>query len=303
MDQVIDAIATYADLTERPSFHASLSFHPKAERHFGAVVAPYRFLDKISCGIEACHTPHLSGYLITTSDGLETAIGSHCGRKHFGTSFQRESKRANDAVDRQRRIKLVKAMLDDMAAHLVVIEDLERHHKNLSDKKNRLIGAIDIRLYSVLKQRADRGQDDLTKEVPMTKEEAVSYFETSNRKANDGKRWPTKSVFLAKLDGMAFIKARPKEMLVTTLIEPMRALSKMGPSDIEAMKRRELTSIAKWVGEVPKSIERARAIVEAGHKFFHSENIAKLVHLGASPSTLAVMISALREEEDRSIAA
>lgn len=137
----------------------------------------------------------------------------------------------------------------------------------------------------------------------MTKQEAVSYFETSNRKENDGKGWPTKSVFLARLDGMTFIKARPKEMLVTTLIEPMRTLSKMGPADIEAMKRRELASMAKWVGDVPKSIERARAVVEAGHRFFHSENIAKLVHLGASPSTLAVMISDLRNEEERLTAA
>ena len=302
MDRVID-IASYEDLTDRPSFRASLSFHPKAERHFGAVVAPYRFLDRILCGIESCHTPHLSGYLITTSDGLETAIGSHCGRKHFGASFSKERKRVNDAVDRQRRIKLIKTMLDDMAAHLVVIEDLERHHLDLSDKKNRLMGAIDIRLYTAIKQRADRGQDELTKEVPMTKEEADSYFATSNRKENDGKGWPTKSVFLARLDGMAFIKARPKEMLVTILIDPMRTLSKMGLSDIEAMTRRELTSMAKWVGEVPKSIERARVVVEAGHRFFHSENIAKLVHLGASPNTLAGMISALREEEARAIAA
>ncbi|MBK3756605.1 hypothetical protein [Stutzerimonas frequens] len=302
MDQVID-IASHEDLTVRPNFRASLSFYPKAERHFGAVVAPYRFLDRIPCGIETCHTPHLSGYLITTSDGLETAIGSHCGRKHFGTSFSKEKRRVNEAVDRQRRIKLIKSMLDDMAAHLVVIEELERHYKGLSDKKNRLMGAIDISLYSSIKQRADKGQDEITKDVPMTKEEAASYFATSNRKENDGKGWPAKSVFLARLDGMAFIKARPKEMLVTTLIDPMRTLSKMGPSDIEAMKRRELTDMAKWVGEVPKSIERAQAVVEAGYRFFHSENIAKLVHLGASPSTLAGMISALREEEARAIAA
>ena len=302
MNQLVDVIETYDDLLARPSFHASLPFHPKSDRRFGSVVAPYRFLDKIHCGIEACHTPHFSGYLITTSDGRETAIGSHCGRKYFGASFEKEKRRIDDEVRRQRRIKQVRSMLDDMSAQLVLVEALERDYRDLREKKDRLMGAIGIGLFSVLKLRAVRGQIDIEKEVPMTNEEAESFFETSNRKRTDGKGWPTKSVFVARIDGMEFLSARFKDMLVTSLITPMRELSKLTTVDIETMKPRDLTRTAKWVGEVPRSVERAQAIVKAGHDFFRSENIEKLVHLGTPLSTLTPMINDLRDEERSAVA-
>lgn len=297
MVQQIDLIVTYEDLTTRPDFHPSLPFYPKAERRFGAVVAPYRFMDKIPCGIEACHTPHFSGYLITTDDGLETAIGSHCGRNYFGTSFTKEKRRVEQAVAHLRRVRAVKGLLDEMGELLKVIETLEKNYKDLQDKKMRLLGAVENSVFTVLKARADRGQAQITKEIPMTRDEADAFFATSNRKAGDGKGWPTKSVPVATLDGLEFIRARFKDMLVVTLITPMRELSKRNPADIELMKPRELTTTAKWVGEVPRSIEQAQAVVEAGHKFFRAENIEKLVHLGASASTLSAMVNDLKEEE------
>lgn len=297
MNPQIQLIDTYEDLLARPNFRASLPFHPKVERRFGAVVAPYRFMEKIPCGIEACHTPHFSGYLITTDDGLETAIGSHCGRNHFGMSFTRERQRVEQAVAHYRRVKSVQAMLDDMAKHLLVIERLEKDYKDLQDKKMRLIGAIGSSVFTVLKTRADRGQPQITKEVPMTREEADAFFATSNRKAGDGKGWPTKSVPLATLEGLDFIKARFKDMLVVTLITPMRELSKQSPADIEQMKPRHLTATAKWAGEVPRSIEQAEAIITAGYRFFRADNIERLVHLGASASDLSAMVNDLKAED------
>ncbi|MCY1280796.1 hypothetical protein D9M68_343520 [compost metagenome] len=297
MDQNFEVIGTYDDLLERPAFRESLPFHPKATRRFGAVVAPYRFLEKIRCGIESCHTPHLVGYLITTSDGLETAIGGHCGKTHFGVTFTRERQRVDQAIARQRRIDAVMALIDDLPRLLVVIEALEKDYKDLQSKKERLMGAIGTDLFSALRERANREQSAITKEVPMTKAEADIYFETSNRKAKDGKGWPTKSVHLATLEGLSFIKARFKDMLVVNLINPIRDLSKICPSDVDAMKRRELTTMAKWVGEVPQGITKAQAVIEAGHKFFAAQNIEKLVHLGAKQSTMAAMIEDLRNEE------
>ena len=296
MDQHVDFVATYEDLCERPNFKASLPFHPKAERHFGAVVAPYRFLEQIPCGIESCHTLHFAGYLITTSDGLETAIGSQCGRKNFGLTFAREKKRVDQAVARSRRIATVQAMLGDMPRLLAVTETLEKEYRDLQDKKSRLLGAVGAGLFSVLKARATKAQSEITTEVRMTKEEAAIHFETSNRKADDGKGWPTKTVHIATLQGLYFIGARFKDLLVIDLISPMRELSKLRPSDIDQIKPRDLIATAKWVGEVPQRIRTAQAVVSAGHEFFTAENIENLKHLGASLSVLAPMIADLRAE-------
>jgi len=293
LNQELVAVNTYEDLLARAGFEPSLAFYPKAVRRFGSVLAPYRFLDKIPCGIESCHTPHLNGYLITTSDGHETAIGSHCGKTHFGVTFTRERQRVDQAVARRRRIESVMAMIEDMPRMIITIEGLESDYRELQEKKVRLMGAIGTGIFAVLKQRADRENTVIEKEIAMTKEEAEAFFETSNRKANDGKGWPTKSVPVATLDGLLFIKARFKDMLVTNLIQPMRTLSKTSASDIDAMNPRNLIATAKWVGEVPQNISKAQDIVAAGRHFFTGENIEKLTHLGASRRSMAMMIADL----------
>lgn len=293
MDQDLVVINTYDDLLARPTFEASLAFHPKADRRFGSVLAPYCFLERVHCGIESCHTPHLSGYLINTSDGLETAIGSHCGKKHFGMQFTRERKRVDQAIARRRRIDAVMTMIADMPRMISVIEALERDYQELQEMKVRLMGAIGTSVFKALKQRADRDNPVIEKEVPMTKAEADIFFETSNRKANDGMGWPTKAVHLDTLEGLSFIKARFKDMLVTNLCEPMRKLSKTKAADVDAMRPYELNGTAKWVGEVPQGILQAQEVVAAGWRFFTAENIQKLVHLGASTQTMAAMIKDL----------
>ncbi len=287
-------IETYDDLLSRPNFAPSLPFHPKADRRFGTVVAPYRFLDRANCGIESCHTPHLHGYLITTSDGLETGIGSHCGRKHFGVKFTRERQRVDQALERRRRIDTVMAMIKNMPQMIAVIEVLERDYRELQELKVRLMGAVGTGIFSTLKVRADRDDPVIERSVPMTPAEAEVFFETSNRRANDGKGWPHKQVPLATLEGLQFIKARFKDMLVTNLCKPMRDLSRIKPAEIEAMKPRLLSETAKWVGQVPQEIIKAQDIVAAGRRFFKAENLEKLIHLGNAARSAAAMIDELK---------
>jgi len=130
----IIVIDNYQELLAREAFEPSLAFHPQAPRHFGAVIAPYRFLERVECGIASCRQPHLSGYLVTTSDSKETAIGIDCGKTHFGTSFSRERKRVDAAVARKRRIETVTRMIERMAEVLPVVEDIHRQKKQLSQR-------------------------------------------------------------------------------------------------------------------------------------------------------------------------
>lgn len=299
LEHVIADISSYDDLLARQAFRTSLAFHPKADRRFGKVLAPYQFLDQVPCGISACHTRHMKGYLITTSDGLETAIGSVCGRKNFGMVFTRERQRVDQVVARRRRIETVTGLLEDMPRMLTIIEGLERNYRLLQDQRQRLMDALGTDTYAALKQRASRGTSVINRSIPMTAAEAEVFFETSNRHQNDGLGWPHKEVPITFLEGLAFIKARFKEMLVTNLIFPLRNLSKSKPSDLESMKPRELATIAKWVGEVPQGIALAQEVVATGKRFFTSENIDKLTLIGGKRDHLAPMIEDLKYEESR----
>ena len=288
------AIDSIEDLEARPDYEPSLAFHPHSARRFGSVIAPYRFLERITCGIAHCHQPHMAGYLISTSDGKETGIGGNCGKTHFGVSFTRERKRVDQAIARKQRITAISLLLATMSEMLVEIEAIDIAFKDLSSLKTRLMGAVGPDVFQKLRQRADRDEAVIEKEVPMSREEADAHYETSNRYEGDGLGWPTKPVYVATIDGLPFFKARVKDMIVTNLIHPMRELSKVKPEELESLKPRQLQREAKWVGEVPRHLERAREVIQSGNRFFTPVNLAKMINLGAPSGPLMMMIAGLQ---------
>ncbi|NNJ16787.1 hypothetical protein CSV86_017040 [Pseudomonas putida CSV86] len=291
MSLEIIVIDNYQELLAREAFEPSLAFHPQALRHFGAVIAPYRFLERVECGIASCRQPHLSGYLVTTSDSKETAIGIDCGKTHFGASFSRERKRVDAAVARKRRIETVTRMIERMAEVLPVVEDIHRQYRELVDLKLRLQGAIDTAVMSALKERARRDNPVIERRVAMTEAEAEVYFETNNHRPGDG--WPTKGEFLANLEGLEFFKDGAKVLLLTNLVAPISELSKTKADEVSLMKPRQLVTTAKWVGEVPLHMAKAQRVIASGHAFFKPDNLARLIHLGAAAAPLRMMIADL----------
>lgn len=295
LDAVI--IDSYDQLTSRPGFCPSLSFHPQGERRFGAVIAPYRFTDTIACGIESCHTQHLKGYLITTSDGQETGIGGHCGRKHFGLSFTRERKRVDDAIQRKRRIDTVMRAVAQIPAYLATVAELKADYQDLTELKRRFIDLAGWPIFNELKEMGERGLTKIVSYEDMTEAEAEAYFATSNRRAGESREWPQKEVILANMDGLEFIKSKFTDMLVTNLIKPLETFAERKPSDVEGLTPRALYNEAKWIGRVPGEIAKARAVVNAGRAFFRVENLLKLVHMDVDIQELTPLLNDLRVSE------
>lgn len=296
MGQDIPLIRSYEELLQRPLYSPSLHFHPKASRRFGSVICPTDFADSAPCGIASCRTPHLHGYLITTSDGQETNIGSHCGKKHFGIEFTQERRRVDQALIRTRRIASIRELQAVLPTLIEQLDSLEADHKALVELKQRLMGAIGTDVFSVLKIRADRGDNVITRPRPMTKKEADIFFETSNRHPGDGLGWPTKDEPVATLEGLAYIKARAKDIILLNLVEPLRNLAQVKGVDLESMKSRELGMWSKLVGDLPVRIAQAQEVVLAGWRFFTPTNVGSLTFIGADAKTLKPMIQALEQD-------
>lgn len=294
LEQSIIVLESFEDLAKRPNFTQSLAFRPKSDRGFDAVVMPYHFLDSIPCGIESCHTPHRRGYLITTTDGLETGIGGHCGRKHFGISFTLERQRIDKALSRQRRIDSIMRAREDIPSLILAASSLKQAHTELSELKRRFMGAVGTPFYTQLKQRADRGQDRIIRDEPMTADEAAAYWETTNKKSR--KDLPTKEVLVTTLSGLTFLAANFKDMLVTNLVLPLEQFATQSIDDIERMSPRVLQSTAKWVGRVPQDLIKAQEVVDAGRAFFTVENMLKLVNLNADMQALGPLIQELKSK-------
>lgn len=294
MDQEYTQFETYQDLIGREGFHERLEFHPQGERQMKEVLWPYRFLEKVNCGISACRQLHYNGYLITTSDGLETGIGADCGRKYFGLRFTRQRQQVDKEVARRQRIKAVKDMLDQLPAMVNTLAQIKADYHELQDLKQRLMGAIGPGIYAVLRQRAEKDDVRITRSVRLTGKDLEAYYATNSKSKGRQDDAPYREEVVATLEGLDFIRARMKDMLVTNLLDPLQTLSKSKPSDVEQWKSRELQKTAKWVGEVPKNLIKAQDLIAAGRKFFSSENVAKLVYIGAAAGPLERVIADLK---------
>lgn len=299
MDQDYTHFENYEDLLAREGFRPRLEFHPQGERKMSDVLWPYKFLEKVNCGISVCRQLHYHGYLITTSDGLETGIGVDCGRKYFGLKFTRQRQRVDQEVARRQRIRAVKDMIDQLPAMVSTLAQIKADYQDLQDQKQRLMGAIGPGIYAALKQRAEKDGAKITRIVRLIGKDLEAYYATTNKPKGRQDDAPHREELIATLEGLAFVRARMKDVLITNLLEPLQALSKCKPDEVGQWKVRELQKTAKWVGEVPQNLIKVQELIAAGRRFFTSENIANLVHIGAPAGPLAQFVADLKTAEQK----
>ncbi|KRP64703.1 hypothetical protein [Pseudomonas orientalis] len=297
MTENTPTIESYEDLLARKDFRPRLEFHPQGERNMKDVLWPYRFSEKVNCGISACRQLHFQGYLITTSDGFETGIGADCGRKYFGLKFTRQRQLVDKEVARRQRVKSIKDMIDQLPVMVTTLAQIKADYLDLQEMKQRLMGAIGPSIYAALKQRAEKDGARIMRSVRLTGRDLEAHYATTNKRSSRQDDAPYREEVIATLEGLPFIRARFKDMLVTNLLEPLQLLSACKTAEVEDWKVRELQKTAKWVGEVPQSLIKAQELIAAGRLFFKSENIANLVHIGAPEGPLTQIIADLKASE------
>lgn len=284
----IEAIIT------RPNYRASLYFTPRHDRRFGSIVAPYHLSgEKTKCGIADCGSPHWHGYLITTSDGLETNIGKDCGTKHFEADFKAEMRRHDAIYNRKLRVTRIIEMKKMIPSVLDGLNQLESRSKQQQELRSRLRGAVEP---SVLKQLTDRARTRntrITKAVQLRGKDAEAFYE-----ANPDRRRPAiREDVIGELRGLEAFRVKLHDILDIGVIPRIAELHKLSVADIEGLPAKRLAFWAKFVGELPGKITEAIALADAGDRFFHSTNLEAVALLDQSPAALQAMIKDQRAEE------
>jgi hypothetical protein len=117
---------SFEEISSRPHFHAILD---SSQHALSKVLTDYDFESKVQCGLKVCRVAHNSGFLVLTTDGLETNIGHVCGKNHFGaevfTSAFDLFKRQRDRRDTQQRSR---ALRDALPTVRLQIADINKQH-------------------------------------------------------------------------------------------------------------------------------------------------------------------------------
>ena len=277
-DKGLVKIESWEDIESRPGFVKNLD---PAQHKLASIIGRYIFKEKIRCGLSNCHTPHAKGYIVATTEGLETNIGKDCGTREFSVDFETLSKKfERDITQKEYR--------DTLWSFSYQLEELEKRstelrranngadwiYDNTRPLINRNSGCPDevVRMItSMIKTRSN---------VIFTEREATSN-EIDNLEAIENRtlRRPHYiEVPIAQLVGVEALypENNIRDILVKDLETNIRHLKE---KDIDSLTYGELKHWVKWVGSVEITLDKAVNIVAMGCKLLDRANLSPFLKI------------------------
>ncbi|TBN49153.1 hypothetical protein [Pseudomonas sp. BGI-2] len=279
----------------RKWYKSPLHFFPKhKERNFGNIVAPYHLKGQmIKCGISDCGKPHLHGYLITTSDKLETNIGKDCGTKHFKTDFAAEMKRHDELYSKRLKIGRILELKTVAPSMLHTITSIQQNYLFLKSLRFKLRGALSATDSSRLDHKIKSRDPGLYRYEARSLAEREAYLET-NPEARKSGSVPPKQIKIGEISGFSFLGASHKDEDLFNFISPLKAVIAASGEEIHQWRPGEISKTHAWIGLVPKGVSRLESLIVSGNEFFTQQNIEDLALIGISNDSLSPAIYEIR---------
>ncbi|EKZ3176186.1 TPA: hypothetical protein N0H29_000594 [Pseudomonas aeruginosa] len=279
------------DFFDRPDYREVLDFGEKTGRELLEILGAYIFPDtkSVKCGIRNCRTPHRRGYLISTTDGLETNIGNVCGKKHLGAIFTEKTSQYRKKQAYQRNLEqfhIVKSRVQELWGEL---DELKLAAERVSKLKI-ILNKCHPNVVRALINRSKVNDAVLGASIPMTREEAERLYVHEAKESVDGKvqtfeawlakGWPKKKVVAGQIAGLKFWTNDLHKALRQEILSPAEELRNMDVNSVDQLSLRRLAEFSRWSQQLDANMERARIIISDGEAFFELQNIKMLRLLG-----------------------
>lgn len=280
------SVKTVEELRDRPLYRESLSFSD-GSRELLDILGEYTFPETkmIPCGIQGCRTPHMRGFLVVTTDGLETNIGNVCGKKHLGVNFQEKRTAFRQKQSEVRNVEQIFEVKQQLAALKPSLEDLEIRSGRVARLKI-FLNKAHPQLARLILGRAKLSQVKLFRTVLMDESEAQRQYSHEVEPDSKGnlepfehwfaRRRPTKSAAAGVLVGLSFWKYDLHQLLRQDILNTVNELNSLHDVDIAQLASSELRRYAKWAQTLEPRIHEATLVVLEGESFFSGDNIEAL---------------------------
>lgn len=261
-------INTPSDLVKRPQFRESLDFSPESGRKLARIIHPYRFAekDRLPCGISSCRTPHLRGYLVESSDGLETNIGMICGAKHLGADFEQERSRYRAWERRQRSLQVIEEFQNLAREHGDRLEQALQRATRFWHFRRQLDDPVARALKAMAKERQERldSDDRLTQKDARALHQASQVsqkFALWNREHR-----PTVADLGLRFPGVTAMAYPFREILVERLQQPMDHLLAIGMEEIDKLDDKRLDEWRQQIQAAPRHMREVEEALDKADK-------------------------------------
>ena len=264
-------LKSWDDMLETPGFERDID---AKKVQLKEVIGVYAFDSKQPCGLKSCRQPHGNGYLVTTTSGQVTNLGSVCGKNNFSVAFTNLRKafdRDFQAKERRERLESLKFRLPNILSRVDSIKaEASRFYtaiRHLAGDSGSLPRVI-VEAVRNMRRNSD-GAISVSRKA--TNEEQELALATGN--ARQGMPYYITET-VGRLSGIGAISTTTT--LRTTLQELEPALRKLETASVETMSDKEARQIDKVTGGLDSRLDQLQQAVDSLKTFVTKENFSQL---------------------------
>lgn len=247
-------LKTWNDIVNRPRYKSPIE--PLEDRYVRAV-AIYSFEEQSArCGASDCLKAHSQGFLVVTSDEMETCLCEACGQRLLGVAFSEKKK----VLQNKARIREQQTKLNAILQQSDVIRSRVKELKQIRHGANWLYR-------SLTNFRRTYPADLLVAltELATSKEDDANHQTLSESDADPSR--------LAQIEGLGVFATDIREVLIGNVLNPLTQLEEYAEA---AHTTPSLSRYCQWADDLENQFSCAERLIEAGQAFFRPENMDRL---------------------------
>lgn len=274
------SFTTHEEITSRPSWVGEID---AANHPLLRIIGDYSFPKNLEwkCGLKGCRTTHQKGFVIVTTDGLETHIGNICGANHFHVKWEElHSRFQKEKAEKAQRLYLEQSLTERDSLIVQSVKLLDRLQTQISS-----LQAVIDRIY---RDRAVKGAFDEAVRLDGQIRKAVIV---DNKEADDRDltaRERTRFESTGRLDGIAAVRFEvgnqgrdrqllPGNRLIISLRQQITyALPRFTEERLSTANQKIRSEIAADLKLARETILESDKIAEATEKFLLPENLRQI---------------------------
>ena len=241
------------------------------------IIGVYAFDSKQPCGLKSCRQPHGNGYLVTTTSGLVTNLGSVCGKNNFSVTFTYLKKafdRDFKAKERRERLGALKSRLPAVLDSIESIKASASQFYTAIRHLNGDSGSMPHVVVDTVRNMRKTGDGAISISRKANKQEQELALATGN--ARQGTPfYVTETV--GRLAGVGAIAATTTLRATLNELEP--ALRKLDAQDPDTIKDKDARYLDRITSGLDSRVEQLQQTVDLLRIFATQKNLSQLAKL------------------------
>lgn len=277
MDKPI--IRNPSDITNFPKYLESID--PKTQP-LRRIITGYHLNEEYPCGLKSCHQPHKEGYLVELEDTYVTNVGWKCGMQ-FGEKFAIEHRRYAEQELRPKAITTIQEIISKIKGVSQEIQRLADDAARLSQCKQGMRSQFP-RLYKDLDRRAHGGNNRVTEQIELTKNE-IDDLQAMNPGSSRG-QFRYREELRGVLPGLRVLAINIHEEVISRLKSKADTIIGI---NVVALPTAKLLEWEGWANRFDEMLASAKYLIVDGNQFFTPECFGLLKHIAIDSAEKAAI--------------